>query len=230
MDIPVELAIGGIIAVGVVFFALHWARGRRRSNAVVAWAKENGWTYRENDRALVAGFRGAPFDGGVTHAARHAVSGTYRGRTVAVFKYDYTVPGEGASKQTSTPYEIVAVRLPGPTPGLQVAPEHVGHKLLNFVGAQDLQTGDAEFDAAFHITTDDEAFALEALGPALRRLHLDGPRTLPFRLTGGHILTWEQRKGAVDVPTGLAMADHLIDLAEQMPGHLFGPATERSAD
>lgn len=231
MDIPIELAVLGVVVLGIALSAVHWLWRRRRIAGLVRWARENGWTYRASDDSVAGGFRGEPFDGSDTTTAGQVVSGTYRDREVVVFKYRYTSRsdvGDGDSK--STDYEVIAVRLPGPTPMLQVAPEHVGHKLLDLVGVHDLQVGDTEFDDAFRITTEDDAFARAVLSPELRRLHLDGPRSLPFRCTGGYLLTWEQITGAVDIIVGLAKADHLIDLADRVPDHLFGPSLERSAD
>jgi hypothetical protein len=86
------------------------------------------------------------------------------------------VTGSGKSKQTWTALEVV---VPGGDPGflLRVTREGLGARFAKAVGGQDVQLGNAEFDAQFRVRGSDEPRVRRALELGVQ---LALPELLPF--------------------------------------------------
>src|SRR5690554_4060828 len=80
-----------VLAVGAVAAKRQQEIHRRRVAALSAWARANGWTYLEADPRLVNRFQGEPFGRGYGQQVNHVLSGTYRGRQVLAFQYQFIV-------------------------------------------------------------------------------------------------------------------------------------------
>jgi hypothetical protein len=210
----IVVVVGGLIMMAVSAATAE----RRRSEELSAWARTEGLTYEVERPELARRFSGTPFESGVDAKATHVLSGRWRGRSVTVYEYYYmTNTGNG---QTMHKFTIVAVAT-DTTPVLQVRGKHLGHRLLDLVGVGDLELGDEEFDALFHVRSDDTAFARAFLDDETRgwlRSNLDA---VPFRLTGDHLILWGNRTLAPDgIRSHLGVA---VGLAERVAGHAGEP-------
>ncbi|WP_017580328.1 type III secretion system chaperone family protein [Nocardiopsis valliformis] len=212
------IAVIVIIAVAVVASAAE----RERMEALVAWARERGWTYDKERPELVDRFSGTPFQSGRSNAkAKHVLCADHRGHRVLAYEYTYTTTSHNGQTSTTTAhhYGIVVVGTPL-TPVLEVRTEHFGHILLGLLGVHDLQVGEQTFDDTFRIATEDDAFALTVLGPELQAWLLERVEERgPFRFSGQHLLSWTS--GKLDPDAVVARADTLIDLLERVPAQVW---------
>jgi hypothetical protein len=218
-------AIALMVIVAVVIIAvtvMASAAERERVEALMAWARERGWTYDKERPELVDRFSGTPFRSGRSNArAKHVLCADHRGHRVLAYEYSYTTTSHNGQTSTTTThhYGIVAVATPT-TPVLEVKTEHLGHTLLGLLGVHDLQVGEQAFDDTFRIATEDDSFALAVLDPELRSWLLErvGERA-PFRFTGRHLLSWTS--GKLDPDAVVARADTLTDLLERVPARVW---------
>ena len=214
------MAVVVIICIAVA--VMQSAAERERVASLVAWARDRGWNYDRERPELADRFSGTPFRRGRSNAkAKHVLCADHRGHRVLAFEYTYTTTTSTGQGTTTTTHHhsIIAVATPH-TPVLEVKAEHFGHTLLGLLGVHDLQVGEKAFDDTFRVSADDDAFALEVLGPDLRAWLLERPEArVPFRFTGDHILTWNATK--LDPEAMVASADHLIDLLDQVPGQVW---------
>ncbi|HVE38894.1 MAG TPA: RING finger protein [Planctomycetota bacterium] len=129
-----------------------------------------------------------------------------------------------AGSKNNPAYTRVSVDLRGRSPGtLHILPEGVGQSFLKMFGAQDLEIGDAAFDASFVIKATPESLARDLFGPERRRSviravhriqNLGDPR---INLDVGHLSV--QVRAYVAEEAGLML---LVKTAEEFVGFLLG--------
>jgi hypothetical protein len=213
------LAVAVVATLGVGYFVIAQYLHRKRITELTEWARANGWTYAERDDELVDRFVGLPFGRGFGRSAQHVLTTTMAGRPVVAFEYSYKErQGSGKNQRTVTyTFEVVATSIPVPRPTLQVTLEHLGTRLLNAVGLDDLQLESEEFNRTFRISTEDPKFAYDVLHPRTMEWMLGDPRAreLPFRFERSDVLTWES--GRLDPQRAAWAATYLLDVVDRVP-------------
>lgn len=213
------LAVAVVVVLGVGSFLVSRYLHRKRVAELTAWAGANGWTYAEDAGGMVGRFVGVPFGAGFGRTASHMLSTTMAGRPIVAFEYRYKERrGSGKDQRTVTyTFAVVATTIPTARPTLQVTHEHLGTKLLNAVGLDDLQLESEEFNRAFRISTDDEKFAYDVLHPRTMEWMLADPRAreLSFRFERSDVLAWEN--GRLDPQRAAWAATYLLDLIDRVP-------------
>lgn len=153
-------------AVGAaMLYSAKLARDRRRKR-MAAWAAQRGYRFTAEDPQLSQGFAHfEPFGRGHSRKARHVVRGTVAGNTFVVFQYEYTT-GYGKNREHHV-HQICALRMPLSSPGLVVRREHVGHKIFDALGGEDIDFESDEFSRRFWVRSPDRRFAYDILHPRM---------------------------------------------------------------
>ncbi|MEQ9318123.1 MAG: hypothetical protein RIF41_03150 [Polyangiaceae bacterium] len=112
-------------------------------------------------------------------------------------------------------YTRLMLTLAPDRPAFHIIPETLWTRLTRKLGAQDIETGDAAYDAAFMIKCDAPEWLKGCLSSSFRALHLDHPdviiRHLDHRLEALH----DHR--APDTPAAVeGRAETLVELAMQL--------------
>jgi|SRR5579885_1910362 len=117
--------------------------------------------------------------------ARPSVAGTRRGKAVQIFNYT-----TGSSKSQTT-WSAARVQLAAPGPlTFKLKKRGVANQLAAFFGARSVSTGDAEFDQAWFVQTNQPEFLCAALLPELREKLMSAQRagaSGAFELTGSEV-------------------------------------------
>ena len=217
MELLLALAVVAVLGIGS--FAVSRHLYRKRVAELTAWAQANGWTYTERANELTDRFLGTPFGSGFGRSASHLLSSTMNGRPVVAFEYRYKErQGSGKNQRTVTyTFAVVSTTLPVARPTLQVTHEHLGTRLLNAVGLDDVQLESEEFNRAFRVSAEDQKFAYDVLHPRTMEWMLADSRAmeLPFRFERADVLTWDS--GRLDPQRAAWAATYLLDLVDRVP-------------
>jgi hypothetical protein len=178
----VALGVGGLVALLVVSSVAAARRERERREKLAQWAALRGWAFTLKPSVAwtnrVAGRN--------RHGVTLALSGVVDGLPVSVAEYHYTethsttsVNAEGrstsSSSSTTRHYVVATVRLPHPLPTVTVAPRGALSRMARSVlGPGETSTGQADFDRAFRIKTDQPDLVRAWCTPALQTAHLTG--------------------------------------------------------
>lgn len=136
-----------LLAGGLVWLA--WWQNKKRREATQRFAAARGWTYSADVPGLVTRWRSAPFGRGGSKRATHVLTGTFHGRQVVSFDYQYTT-GSGKNRSTSY-FHVVALSLPAALPWLQLTNDGAGAAISKFFGGQDVDFESAAFNEAWRV-------------------------------------------------------------------------------
>lgn len=201
--ILVAIVIGGIVA--------YLAEKRRREEMTLLAARL-GLVYvpdagRPNDdlRELAA-----MRPGGHGHRLVHVLRGRWKERDVLVMDLRYKVK---QGKSTVTKHRGVAlVRVPQAWPWITIEPEHFGHKLVDALGADDIDFESQEFSDAFWVRGDDRRFAHD-LVHARAMEYLLARREWRWEVRGGKLALWrEERFRPEEIEPALEIVSGFLDL------------------
>jgi hypothetical protein len=222
----VVLGVVVLVAVAVIASRVVGAvPERRHCERLAGRARENGWSYDRERPELVDRFEGHPFVERRSNAhARHVLCARLGGHAVMAYEYSYAAShhdgrGTGTTEHVHT---VVAVALPRPVPVLEVRARDAGLLRSGVAGVHDVRVGEAAFDGAFRVAAADEDFARRALDEGVRA-HLLGAGSgapVPFRFTGTHLLTWQDR--ALDPDRAAERARALLEVLELVPAAVWG--------
>lgn len=220
MEPPTVLVLVIVVLVVTIVGAMAVtgsAAERRRSRALAAWARREGWSYDRERPELVDRFEGAPFLERRSNArARHVLCAQLRGRRVMAYEYAYTAPCPRQRDRTVVNvYTVVVVSLPDAVPELGV--RQASSEVMSFPSSVEVhlwRSPQAEFDERFEVMAQDEGFAREVLDESTRTWLSSRPGVAPFRFTGRFLLGWEE--GAVEGEGVRVRTDTLLDLLERL--------------
>jgi hypothetical protein len=190
--------------------------GRRSRAALVALARDRGWTYRPTSPDPLDRF-GTDYPYSIW-PAQDVITGTHRGRPFWCFEGATTDPPGGGPGYRRL--FVVERRSSGPT--LKVSRRWGYRHLREPTGTSQVELADPAFEAQFQVSTDDAAYARTVLDPPLRSWLLDtGPVGLVLRFTGASLVTWQNpRLTARSVERTL---DYLCDVLDRVePGAAGG--------
>ncbi|MEN8150897.1 MAG: hypothetical protein ABFS86_13830 [Planctomycetota bacterium] len=151
----IVLAIVAVIAIGI--FAWHLEKKRRE--AIIAWAHENGFSFSPHKRRD-PGLGFSPFGQGHSRWSRYhltkrvekAVPGLDHAEA-DLFEYHYaTTSGSGKNRRTSHHHFTCALLEAGLDLGdMTIRREHWGDKLVQAIGFDDIDFEDHEFSKKFMV-------------------------------------------------------------------------------
>lgn len=147
---------------------------------------------------------------GNSRRVKHVLSGNYRGLEVRVFQYTYQT-GSGKNQQTHN-HAVGWARLPVEWPGLTIVPEHVGHKLFDALGGDDIDFESDEFSRKYWVRCKDRRFAYDVVHGRMMD-HLMAPGWQRWELKGPLLVSWEPRSlKASEVQRALERIVGFVDL------------------
>jgi hypothetical protein len=201
----------GVVVVLVGGFLLE----RKRRERMMRFALLRGWQYAGEDPRLVARWTGEPFGKGDRRRARNVLSGQEAGRAFTAFDYSYethSTDSKGRRTTTTHRFAVCAVPLPAALGPVEVVPEGVFSRVASAVGLlPDIDLESEDFNRAFRVRADDPKLASDVLTPRTMQ-YLLSVRPEPWRLQGGHILSWhEGRLDPGEVVRTCAVLDRVID-------------------
>lgn len=198
-------AILGTVAFPFVFFVIlvviivAVAGGRRYlSNVAAAWS-------------AAAATLGLAFDR--PRFGRSRISGEFDDMDVAV---DVRVRRSGDSSQTFTRYRI---GFPSPGFDFRLTRQTGLSRITQLFGAQDVEVGDASFDDAFVVKTDDEGRLLTLLDGGVRGALLRAAAAYPGVVFEHHQVLYERRGLETSQEVIVSTVRRLADAAAAIRGH-----------
>ncbi|MDR1825541.1 MAG: hypothetical protein LBR27_09510 [Bifidobacteriaceae bacterium] len=215
-----------ILFIALVVLIIRWANKRQRAkwqrdaDQLAAWAAAHGWTYEAERPDLFERWRNrVNWETGADQRVKNYISGHYRDRVVAACEYtfyDRDPDGGGGTVHVT----VCALPLPMTLPGLRLYPESIVSTVARKLGVHDIEIGPAEFDQAWSVRSDDEAFAKAVLTPPLQQILMasDFPRR-SFSLAGSDLVVW--RRGKPDPEALGPLFDALIAIADAIPGWVW---------
>lgn len=219
---PVLLLVGfAIVAVGVA--VLGWYTNKKRTEAIVAWARAAGWAYVGRDDGLALSLTRSPFGVGDEIEGVDAVRGTWQGLPAASFTYvstEVTRDSKGRRQRHSTYFHVTTLELPTVLPFVELTPEGLGAKLVKAVGATDLEFESDDFNRTYRVDAAEPAVAYAIVHARLmERLLKPDLRGATWRINGGRILTW--RSGHSDVSHIAGQLALLGAIVSSIPRHVW---------
>ncbi|HEX9815549.1 MAG TPA: hypothetical protein VGB18_01100 [Candidatus Thermoplasmatota archaeon] len=150
---------------------------------------------------------------GNSRRAKFLLHGTYRDLDVRIFQYTYQT-GSGKNQQTHS-HTVAWARVPATWPGLTIVPEHVGHKLFDALGGDDIDFESDEFSRRFWVRCGDRKFAYDVIHGRTME-HIMAPGWQRWELKGPFLTLWENR-GRLRVPEVRPALDRLAAFWELLP-------------
>lgn len=154
------ILIGAAVIAGVAVF-LYFDRKRREAMADVA--HRLGLTYTRHDSVGILGIYGDTdfCNRGRARKASNVLFGPLRGGEACAFDYKYTV---GSGKNQHTYHKTAcAYHVPYHLAALAIRPENFLDKAAAFMGFDDIDLDNAEFNNRFHVKSPDKKFAYDML-------------------------------------------------------------------
>jgi hypothetical protein len=212
-----ELLVGILfilLLVGGVVLALVLAQKRRK--ALVELAARLGLSFSP-EAEFVPGFREyEAMKPGSRPRVCNQMAGAYKGRDVRCFEFKYTVQ-QGKSQSTRT-RGVVLARVPSSWPRLRIVPESLGYKIMDALGAEDVDFESQEFSDRFWVTSPDRRFAYDAIDPRMMELLLESPLSR-WEIAYGLLVAWEDGSWSPD--EFQRSLDALVAFLDRVPKHVW---------
>ncbi len=208
------LVIVVMAAVGLVTWIFH----RRRQDAFRTEAERLGLRYEaHSSEELHRIHRNIPpfKEGRSRPRTMNVVAGIYKGWNVRCCEFLYTVH-TGKSSHTVT--RSLALAHPAAAwPALSIQPETMGHKILDALGAEDIDFESDEFSRSFWVRAEDRRFAYDVIHPRMMEFLL---RTSwrRWHVKGNVVVVWDPRRLRPDRVQGAL--DELVGFLELVPRYL----------
>ncbi len=210
-----------IVIAGLIAY-FSYMQAKKRREAFAAFAASQGWTYVASDPSLTGQWGGEPFGQGDNRRAINAVSGQFHGRPVVAFDYSYqthTTNSKGQRTTTTHSFGIVAMRMPGALPHLQVEHEgFFGGAIANALGFRDIQFESEQFNRQFRVKAADERFGHAVIHPRMMEM-LMARGEIAWRLEGNTLLGWS--KGSHDPNQLMWRLDLLKQVLDHVPPYVW---------
>ena len=190
----------------------------KRGPTVEAIAHKHGLKYSEAISQLPPAFRAIDMlKKGRKHRYNHVVEGHYQGYRILAFQFVYeTVDLE--LETTTHWYSIAVVHLPVSCPEVKIHPEHVGHRLANLLGFQDINFESMDFSNAFRVLSKNKRFAYDVCNPRMMEYLLKKPKTT-LEIENEVLAIWEE--GHLSGDSLIPLLDHAVALRKNIPDVVF---------
>lgn len=215
------LMVGLVLLVAVIGI-LAWQQEKKRREALRAIAAREGWSFQDKDtRDIPKRYEGfEPFGQGHTRYAFNIMRGRYEEAPFELFDYHYAVTtSNGKSSQTHHYYHRVCmVEMPLASPGLSIKDEHLGHKIMDALGGEDIDFESDEFSRRFWVRCPDRRFAYDVIHTGMME-YLLPLRKWTWQWRGTWLVVVHQGKlRPADVRSTLALAQ---GFRARVPRHLL---------
>ncbi len=215
----VFLAIAGLVAY----------YNYKREQALIAFARTQGWTYVDEAPEFADRWAGDPFGTGDHRRTENAMLGTYQGFDLVALEYSYQTHSTDAKGNRSTSthrYSVVALLVRTGLPGLGITPENGVSRLFGRLFNTDIRLESEEFNRAFTVTSDDRKFASAALHPRTMEALL-GYRDVDWDIRSGDVVSIDS--GTLD-PTSIShRCDAMLTVLRGLPDFVWSDHGGRPA-
>jgi hypothetical protein len=205
-----------VAAIAIIAFGIAGAAKRRES--AKALAARLGLTYHSTDDLGITRLPHPIFRMGSRRRASNLVFGSFRGRQVVMFDYEYTVDRhESDGERTSSTYRFSAVKvdLTIRCPPTVIRRERIGTKLANALGlGSDVQFESDAFNRAFEVRSDSRQFAFTLVDPAMMEWLMTNASDLDIQIEPGDLVVITRRLPWTDME---ALAVRVLGFVEQFP-------------
>lgn len=219
--------------IAAVCFVGWWYYEKKRREALIAFAKANGWTLSLEKRHGSPSFPSDIFDKGHSRWSRYHMAKRLDGAIpggpdngdadTQAFEYHYAqTSGSGKNRKTTHYYfTCLHFRVPVDLGRVTIKDEHFGHKLIQGIGFEDIDLEDPDFSSRFVVKAEDRKDAYDLLGPSLMRYMLDWENR-EIQTQGRDVLI--HMKGRVDVKDVQRLERFVRGFLENLPRLLVNNA------
>lgn len=163
---PVLLIAGAVAVLVAVGLWWSWKRDKETTAAFRTLSKDRGWSFTDKDRSVDERYDGfAPFDQGHDRYGRWLLTGQADGISFELFTYHYEITRHtGKTSHTDHHWHrVCSIEMPLEAPDLLIKDEHVGHKLWDAVGGEDIDLESDAFSRRYWVQCEDRKFAYDVL-------------------------------------------------------------------
>lgn len=187
------LMVVAMIAIGIY----SWKRAQKRREALLALARRLKLLYNPGGDGGIPGAYAASNLCGAGHSKRatNVIWGDLGGGEVRYFDYRYTT-GSG-KEETTHCYSACAFHSPCFWRRLFIRPENFLDKAAGFLGFEDIDLDNAEFNSRFFVKCEDKKFAYDVLSQRAMEFFLARPG-ITGEMQGNYILLY--RPGTLSPP------------------------------
>lgn len=158
--------IGFAALIGLLIWLYFWW-DRKQTEKWATFAKQRGWRFTDKDsNGRPQRYRDfQPFGQGRSRHARWVLSGRLGNTPFEIFHYHYEITSGSGKHRSTTHYwfKICTLEMPIDAPGLVIKDEHLGHKLFDAVGGEDIDMEHDAFSRKFWVKCEDRKFAYDVL-------------------------------------------------------------------
>ncbi len=211
-----------VLAIGVAAMILHFVREKKRREELQELARQEGWGFIEKDRddRPERYNHYTPFGKGHTRYAYNIMNGEQAGAPFEVFDYHYAVTTHTGKSSSTTHYyhKVCVLRMPIAAASLSIQKEHIGHKLMGAVGAEDINFESDEFSRKYWVKSDDRRFAYDVIHTGMMEFLLKHPGW-HWQWQGHTLLV--HKKGKLGPATAKRMLKTASGFRDLLPRHLL---------
>ncbi|MFD2469637.1 hypothetical protein [Amycolatopsis silviterrae] len=237
------IVIGGtLLMAGALIWFLVWSgrsSGRSQDQIMARLHQEaqlRGWRYEERNDAYCAQFRAEdwtmertpmeqamhplpPINDWQAYEAHRIVTGTHRGRPFLAATFNV----RSRVRLEAIEFHAVWVQAPGTGPALQISRvAELSSRVNAKIGQRDVQTGDADFDLRYEVSSGNADFARAVLSPVVTAFLKTDPRAhRGFTLIGGKLDFFDQSGDHRDPKFLLPALDLRCDLLDRIPNSVW---------
>lgn len=172
MSVILPIALIGAAAIALLTYVLLANKKRRREFA--AWAKKHAFTSYDPTPELSWLSHFEAWGPGRGHRATAGYRGTHGGYPVRVFSHQ-SVTGN-INNSRGHLFIIVMFETPFAAPRLRIKREHFGHKIIDALGAEDINFESGEFSRKYWVKCKDRKFAYDVLHPRAMEHLMNTPK------------------------------------------------------
>lgn len=208
-----------LVVIGIIAWTLY--RAHERQKALAALAQRLGMTFDKHRHRLdptLADLEATSL--GTSRSMLNELRGSYKDREVRCFDYWCKVQ-QGKNKAVRT-RGVILVRVPMSWPQLRIVPEHIGHKLADALGADDIDFESQDFSDRFWVRSPDHRFAYDVIHPRMME-YLMEPGLTRWEARDGWLCLWSD--SVLDADEIVAALDRATGFVQRVPAHVWGGAT-----
>lgn len=179
--LPPVASVLGIIAFVLIglaivggFITLLVLADRKRRRLLAEWAAKVGFTQYDAGGELPWLRDFTAWGPGYGHKASCGYQGTHDGSSMRVFQHQSRTRNKDS--ETVHTFTICVAEAPVSAPKLTIVRETFGHKLVDALGAEDIDFESDEFSKKFWVKCKDRKFAYDVLHPRAMEFLLHAPR------------------------------------------------------
>jgi len=213
------------VVIGVLIIAASIYQDRKRMQFWVDLAQKWGFQYRAGDYHLICEKQEFPLTKqGHSRRIKHLIEGQVENRQMLLFDYTYKT---GSGKHQST-HHLSVLMLEVPVTGhqLTIQAENFMHRIMGFLGFEDINFEYEEFNRAFQVRCDDKKFAYDVIHSDMME-YLMQDRTLAIEWSNNHILFYRSSHSTFDQYDAENIRQAALGFVRRLPSYMMDNSLEK---